>query len=163
MKNNVSYIVVIAGIRLILCTVEVLSCSCALLASSEGKHVCRTLPKHTAQMFSMEDPFQNCINIGGVLPIPDLFSDLHLFSPAELFRITPGLDAMVTMGLHPVRMKCTRSSLRIQFLLVPLESTLSPMLDSWTCLWCGCVGQRHPSFPQGVFFDISRHACRRFI
>ena len=110
------------------------------------------LPKHTAQMFSTKDLFQNCISIGGVLPISGLFSDLHLFSPAELFRITPGLDAMVTTGLHPVRMKCTRSSLRIQFLLVPLESTVSPTLDSWTCLWCGCVGQRHLFFPQGVFF-----------
>ena len=110
------------------------------------------LPKHTAQMFSMTDLFQNCISIGGVLPISGLFSDLHLFSPAELFRITPGLVAMVTTGLHPVRMKCTRSSLRIQFLLVPLESTVSPTLDSWTCLWCGCVGQRHLFFPRGIFW-----------
>ena len=120
------------------------------------------LPKHTAQMFSMKDLFQNCITIGGVLPISGLFSDLHLFSPAELFRITPGLDAMVTTGLHPVRMKCTRSSLRIQFLLVPLESTVSPTLDSWTCLWCGCVGQRHLFFPQGVFFGYFTSRLQAF-
>ena len=120
------------------------------------------LPKHTAQMFSMKDLFQNCISIGGVLPISGLFSDLHLFSPAELFRITPGLDAMVTTGLHPVRMKCTRSSLRIQFLLVPLESTVSPTLDSWTCLWCGCVGQRHLLFLQGVFFGYFTSRLQAF-